>query len=251
METNPGPVTELLKAMGQGDEKAADALPALDFQRIWGRFLLEPQTSLGTAIFRRSARCQLGQSSRIVSIDNVSALCYFYIAASQTIRTSNRSSAPRALSRNARHSSIHVAIKVCLGKVQCLSGICRSQRDANAFEGGLITLGSNAADGHQNISLRIVRRGAPTSDLVWDYREARRLANFTFKVTIDVHDLTGAQIPFFHVERVQKEDAPTIKYTPVSVIQSVDSGVELIVAANGRQQKFVGLKVMFRDRANG
>jgi hypothetical protein len=33
-ETNPGLATELLKAMGQGDEKAADALPALDFQRI-------------------------------------------------------------------------------------------------------------------------------------------------------------------------------------------------------------------------
>jgi hypothetical protein len=33
---------------------------------------------------------------------------------------------PRALSLNPRYSSIHVAIKICLGKVQRLSGICRS-----------------------------------------------------------------------------------------------------------------------------
>jgi RNA polymerase sigma-70 factor (ECF subfamily) len=34
METNPGQVTELLKAMGQGDEKAADALLPLVYAEL-------------------------------------------------------------------------------------------------------------------------------------------------------------------------------------------------------------------------
>jgi hypothetical protein len=34
--------------------------------------------------------------------------------------------------------------------------------------------------------------------------------DFTFEVTIDVHDLTDAQIPLLDIKRVQKEDAPTI-----------------------------------------
>ena len=33
--------------------------------------------------------------------------------------------------------------------------------------------------------------------------------DFTFEVTLDVHDLTDAQIPLLDIKRVQKEDAPT------------------------------------------
>lgn len=76
-------------------------------------------------------------------------------------------------------------------------------------ESGLITLGSNAAVGHLNISLRVVRGSTPTSDREWNYRKRRRLVDFAFEVTIDVHDLTGAQF-LLDIKRVQKEDAPTI-----------------------------------------
>jgi hypothetical protein len=64
--------------------------------------------------------------------------------------------------------------------------------------------------GFSDISLRVVRGSTPTSDREWNYRKARRLVDFTFEVTIDVHDLNDAQIPLLDIKRVQKEDAPTI-----------------------------------------
>ena len=146
---------------------------------------------------------------------------------------------------------MQVAIEIGFGKVKRLGGICRSQRDADAFKGGLIALGGDTANGNQNICLRVVCGCTPARDLVWHDCKARGLADFPLKVTIDVHNLTGVQIPRLHIERVQEEGAATVKHTPVPVIQSVDCGVELVVAANGGQQKFVRLKVMPGDRANG
>jgi hypothetical protein len=47
------------------------------------------------------------------------------------------------------------------------------------------------------------------------------------------------------------QNPPAAKDAPIAIIQSVDCEVELIVAANGRQQKFAGLQVMLRDWADG
>ena len=72
-------------------------------------------------------------------------------------------------------------------------------------------------------------------------------------MTVDVHDLTGPQIPRLHIKRIQKQNPSAAKDAPIAIIQSRKIvGVELIVAANGRlKQKFVGLQVMLRDWANG
>jgi hypothetical protein len=52
-------------------------------------------------------------------------------------------------------------------------------------------------------------------------------------VTVYVHDLTSFEVPFLHIKRVKKQNATTIKDSSIAVVQSVDSGVELIVAADG------------------
>src|SRR5271156_1255345 len=125
------------------------------------------------------------------------------------------------------------------------------QRDANAFKSGAVTLRGDAAYGDQHIGLRIVGGGAPTGNCIGNDGEARCLADLSLKVTADVHDLTSLQIPFLHINRIQKESPPAAKDAAIAIVQSVDRGVELIVAANGRQQKFAGLQLMLRDWTNG
>src|SRR5271163_4164388 len=125
------------------------------------------------------------------------------------------------------------------------------QRDAHAFKGRTVTLRGNAAHGDQDIGLRVVCGGAPAGDRIGNDRKARCPADFPLEVTTDVHDLTGPQILCLHIKRVQKENPPAAKDAAIAIIQSVDCGVELIVAANGRQQKFAGLQLMLRDWTNG
>ena len=71
------------------------------------------------------------------------------------------------------------------------------------------------------------------------------------KVAVNIHDLTGLEISCLHIERVEKEHPSAIKDASIAVVQSIDRGIELIVAANRGQKKFVRLQVMFRDWANG
>jgi hypothetical protein len=153
-------------------------------------------------------------------------------------------------SGNTRHSAIQVACKICLRKVQGLVAICWSQRNANAFRGGLIALGGNTADRDQNIGLRIVCGSAPAGNRIWDDRKAGCLAQLSFKVTAYVHDLTGLEISCLHINRIQEEHPATIKDAPIAVIQSIDRGIVLIVAANRCQKKLVRLQVMLEDWAN-
>ena len=132
-----------------------------------------------------------------------------------------------------------------------LGAIDGSQRNAYAFRGGLIALGGNTANGDQNIGLWIVRGSAPSRDRIGNDRKAGSLAHLTFKVTINIYDLTRLEIYCLHIERVEEEHSPAIKHTPIPVVESINRRIELIVAANRCQKKFVRLKVMFRDWANG
>src|ERR1700685_2833417 len=93
-------------------------------------------------------------------------------------------------SGNTRHGAVQVVSKICLWKMQGLSVIWWSKRNANAFRGGLIALGGNTADGDQDIGLRIVCGSAPAGNCIGDDGKARCLANLSFKVTVNVHDLT-------------------------------------------------------------
>ena len=149
-----------------------------------------------------------------------------------------------------RHSATQVAINICLWKVQGLGGICWTQRNANAFRGGLVALGGNTADRDQNVGFRIVCGSAPAGNRIGDDRKAGRLAQLSFKVTVYVHDLTGLEISCLHIKRVQEKHPATSKDTPIAVIQSIDRGIELIVAANGGQKKLFRFQVMLRDWAN-
>ena len=96
----------------------------------------------------------------------------------------------------------------------------------------------------------IVCGSAPAGDRIWNDGKAGCLAHFSFKVAVNVHDLTGLEISGLHIKRIEKEHPAAVKDTPIAVIQSIDRGIELIVAANGCQKKFVRLQVMLRDWAN-
>jgi hypothetical protein len=74
--------------------------------------------------------------------------------------------------------------------VSGLVGLRRAERNANAFIGGLIALGGDAADGDQNIGLRIVCGSAPAGNRIWNDGKAGCLAQLSFKVTVYVYDLT-------------------------------------------------------------
>lgn len=71
---------------------------------------------------------------------------------------------------------MQVARKICRWKVQGVVGICWSQRNANAFRGGLVALGGNTADGYQNVGLWIVCGSAPASNRIGDDGKAGCLA---------------------------------------------------------------------------
>jgi hypothetical protein len=154
------------------------------------------------------------------------------------------------MSGNARDGAIQVVIKIRLGKVERLAAIRRSQRDANGFECGRVALGGNTSDRDQHIGLRIVRGSAPAGDSIGNDGKTGRLPNFPFKVTEDIHDLTCLEISCFHIKRVQEEHPATTKDTPIAIIQSIDRGIELIVASNGSQEELVRLQAMVRDWAN-
>src|SRR5271156_6590552 len=128
--------------------------------------------------------------------------------------------------------------------MQCLFAIGRSQRDADAFRGGVISLGGNTAGGGKNVGLRIVRGSAPASNRIGNDRKAGSLAHLSFEVAVNVHDLTGLKISCRHIERVQEKHPAAIKDTPIAVVQSIDRGIELIVATNRRQKKFVRLQLV-------
>src|SRR5580698_7804293 len=106
-------------------------------------------------------------------------------------------------SGNTRHGAIEVASKNCLWKVQGLFGSCCSQRNTNAFGGGLITLGGDATDRDQNISFRIVCGSASARNCIRDDRKARGPAQLSFEMAVYIHDLTGLEISFLHINRVQ------------------------------------------------
>ena len=105
------------------------------------------------------------------------------------------------------------------------------ERDANAFKSRTVTLRGNAAYGDQYIGLRVVRCGASAGDRIGNDREARCLADFSLKVTINVHDLTGPEISCLHIERVQKKNPPAAKDAPIAIIQSVDCGIGKLLSA--------------------
>ena len=117
-------------------------------------------------------------------------------------------------SREAWHNAVQVVLNFLLGEMQALTGLRRSQRDANAFEDRLIALGCNAADRHQHIRLRIVRCGAAPGDRIGNDRETWRHADLSLKVAIDVHNLTGTQIPPLH--SFDPATAPRILSRPTS-----------------------------------
>src|SRR5271156_6507641 len=104
-------------------------------------------------------------------------------------------------SGNTRHSAIQVVSQLCLGKVQGLFAIRRSQRDAKAFRRGLIALGGNTADGDQNMGLRIVCGSAPAGNRIGDDRKAESLAHFSFEVNANFQDLTGLELWLFDRNR--------------------------------------------------
>src|ERR1700685_4112935 len=117
----------------------------------------------------------------------------------------------------------------------------RGQSDANRFGGGLIAFGGHDTDRNQNVGLRIVCGSAPAGNRIGHDRKAGRLAHLAFKVTVYVDDLAGLEISFLHIKRVQEEHAAAIEDTTITVIESVDGGIELIVAANRCQKKLVRL----------
>ena len=158
---------------------------------------------------------------------------------------------PSPRSGNPGHSAMQIVFEISLGKRQRFIGFHRSQGDADAFSGRLIALGGNTADGYQNIRLRIVSGRAAASDRIRNDGEARGLADFAFEVAVYVDDLAGAEIPCFHILGVEKENPSAVEDPTIAIIQSIDRGVELIVATDGGEKKFVRLEVMLRDGANG
>ncbi|MDT7817045.1 MAG: hypothetical protein QOJ42_6961, partial [Acidobacteriaceae bacterium] len=120
-------------------------------------------------------------------------------------------------SGNAGHGSIHVVIEICPGKRQRLERFHRGQRDPNTFSRGLIALGGNAADGDQHIRLRIVCCRAPASDGVGNDGKAGRLADLSFKVTVYVDDLAGAEIQCLYIHRIKKENPAPVKDAPIAI----------------------------------
>src|SRR4051812_48022200 len=62
-----------------------------------------------------------------------------------------------------------------------------------------------------------------------------------------VNQFSLLEASLFHILRVEKDDPPAVVDSSIAIIQSVDSRVELIVAAHGHHQELPGLQFMARQ----
>src|SRR5712664_2927964 len=77
-----------------------------------------------------------------------------------------------------------------------------------------------------------------------------RYSLFAFKVADQIDDLSLLQTSNTDVVAVQQHDAPAVMNTAIAIVQPVDRRVELIVAANGHQQKLARLQIVYRQIVN-
>ena len=78
-----------------------------------------------------------------------------------------------------------------------------------------------------------------------------RLALLAFVVPGEIDELTRLEVLVFHVVRVHEDDAPAVIDAAITVVQTVDRGVELVVAADRHHDELTRLEFVPRDRING
>ena len=114
---------------------------------------------------------------------------------------------------------------------------CRFYSDEDGFGGGLIAAICGVANGNEDVCFREIGCGATKRDLVLDYFKTRGAAGFFFKVTHKINPLAVLDAEPFDVLAIEEDDAASVRNSAIAIALAVDRSIELIVAANGGQQK--------------
>ena len=95
---------------------------------------------------------------------------------------------------------------------------------------------------HQHVGLGKIGGHAAQRNLVRHNDKPLGCARCSAKIIVQVYHLIIHQTRRFHVGRIHKNNPSLVINAPVTVVQAINGGVKLVVAANGRHQKFVGLE---------
>src|SRR5262249_50186385 len=115
--------------------------------------------------------------------------------------------------------------------------LARLERDRDRLGRGLVAAGRDGGHRDQDVRLRIVRRRAAARDLVGHDLELRGAPARVAKMADDVAQRVLRVVALPHILGVQ-EDAPApAEDAAIAIVLAVDRRVELVVAAQRRQQQ--------------
>jgi len=98
-----------------------------------------------------------------------------------------------------------------------------------------MALFGEAVNGNKGVGFGEVGGGAAFGEVVGDGEEVGGVTGLVVEVAGDVDGLFALDALGFHVFEVEEEDAAFVVDAAVAVVEAVDGGVELVVAAEGLQ----------------
>ena len=103
---------------------------------------------------------------------------------------------------------------------------------------------------YKDVCFREIGSNASLSDGIWNSKPALNCPWYFTISTGDVYHLFRSNISLIHIITVHKEHATFIFNTPVTVVQTKDGSIELIMTANCHQQEFTFSRYCSFQRIN-
>ena len=108
-----------------------------------------------------------------------------------------------------------------------------SDLDDDGFGGGRIAFVGGAVDGYEYVGFGEVGGGAALWDAERNDNELPGDALYTIMKIEEVYNIPGMETTAGHILGVHEDDPALVVHTPVTVVEAVDGGIELVVAADG------------------
>src|SRR6185295_5505112 len=98
-----------------------------------------------------------------------------------------------------------------------------------------------------HIRLRKISCGTTSRNAVRNNHEVSRHSLLALEVADQIHARALLQTCRANIRGIQKNDAPPVVNAAITIVQSVDRGVELVMTADRHHQILVGLQLMMRQ----
>ena len=110
---------------------------------------------------------------------------------------------------------------------------------------------SHTPNRNKHIGFWIVSRRTPPRDLVWHNDEVIRHSLLAFKVARQIDYLSlERDLARAHVFRIKQHDTTLVVDAAIAVVETVDRGVELVVAPDRHHHKLLWCDLVIRNLVN-